>query len=267
MNAVPQKGSEMNLTLGGIDLNNSGSVVVKADKKLLTVLFPDGRDGRAFTLKAETLEDLYEWKAALDEALAQSPSATLVVGQNGIFRNDQTDAFDGSVEQKKQPVKSLVIGRPILLALEDIDGTPSFLEKALRFVEVHGVKVEGILRQAADVDDVEHRIREYEQGKINFSPEEDAHVIADCVKVPSIIKGKYKNLLIGDKCFWNSYDYYFLHGIVPVCSSGVTIISSTGILLQCTARSMSGKQIVILIGVFYVLFLLPLAFILFIYFN
>lgn len=80
------------MTLGGIDLNNSGrlayclnvnlflmimrivinrcimflsgsvlltsydfglffSVVVKADKKLLTVLFPDGRDGRAFTLK------------------------------------------------------------------------------------------------------------------------------------------------------------------------------------------------------------------------
>lgn len=27
-----------------------------------------------------------------------------------------------------------------------------------------GVKVEGILRQAADVDDVERRIREYEQG-------------------------------------------------------------------------------------------------------
>lgn len=27
------------------------SVVVKVDKKLLTVLFPDGRDGRAFTLK------------------------------------------------------------------------------------------------------------------------------------------------------------------------------------------------------------------------
>ena len=67
----------MNLTLGGIDLNNSGryvlalfdsffcallifpclrvvsfcSVVVREDKKLLTVLFPDGRDGRAFTLK------------------------------------------------------------------------------------------------------------------------------------------------------------------------------------------------------------------------
>jgi hypothetical protein len=28
-----------------------------------------------------------------------------------------------------------------------------------------GIKVEGILRQAADVDDVEHRIKEYEQGK------------------------------------------------------------------------------------------------------
>ncbi|PSS17363.1 Rho GTPase-activating protein [Actinidia chinensis var. chinensis] len=126
-NAVPQKGGEVNLTLGGIDLNNSGSVVVKADKKLLTVLFPDGL-------------------------------------------------------KEKQPVKSLVLGRPILLALEDIDGTPSFLEKAFRFVEDHGVKVEGILRQAADVDDVEHRIREYEQGKIDFSPEEDAHVIADCAK-------------------------------------------------------------------------------------
>jgi hypothetical protein len=47
-NAVLHKGSDVNLTLGGIDLNNSGSVVVRAEKKLLTVLFPDGR---AFTLK------------------------------------------------------------------------------------------------------------------------------------------------------------------------------------------------------------------------
>lgn len=29
-------------------------------------------------------------------------------------------------------------GRPILLALEDIDGSPSFLEKALCFLEKHG---------------------------------------------------------------------------------------------------------------------------------
>lgn len=38
----------------------------------------------------------------------------------------------------KRPVKSLVVGRPILLALEDIDGGPSFLEKALRFLEKNG---------------------------------------------------------------------------------------------------------------------------------
>lgn len=36
------------------------------------------------------------------------------------------------------PVKSSVIGRPVLLALEDVDGTPSFLEKALNFMEEYG---------------------------------------------------------------------------------------------------------------------------------
>ncbi|KAL9256110.1 Rho GTPase-activating protein REN1-like protein [Drosera capensis] len=76
----------------------------------------------------------------------------------------------------------MVIGRPILLALEEIDGSPSFLEKALRFIEAQGVKVEGILRQAADVEEVKRRVHEYEQGKTEFSPAEDAHVIADCVK-------------------------------------------------------------------------------------
>ncbi|XP_023001914.1 rho GTPase-activating protein REN1 isoform X2 [Cucurbita maxima] len=182
-NAVPQKGGEANLTLGGIDLNNSGSVVVKSEKKLLTVLFPDGREGRAFTLKAETLEDLYEWKAALENALAQAPSSA---NANGILKNDKMEPNNGSSETLKdgqpQPGRPRVLGRPILLALEDVDGTPSFLEKALRFIETHGVKVEGILRQAADVDDVEHRLRGYEQGKIEFSPEEDAHVVGDCVK-------------------------------------------------------------------------------------
>ena len=38
----------------------------------------------------------------------------------------------------RRPVRSLVVGRPILLALEDIDGSPSFLEKALRHVEAYG---------------------------------------------------------------------------------------------------------------------------------
>ncbi|KAG8369187.1 hypothetical protein BUALT_Bualt15G0125100 [Buddleja alternifolia] len=182
-NVIPQKGSEVNLTLGGIDLNSSGSVVVKEDKKLITVLFTDGRDGRAFTLKAETMEDLHGWKVALEEAISNAPNPALVMGQNGI-RNDQSNGDDVSSEQLKdrQIVKSLVIGGPILLALEDIDGTPSFLEKALRFLEEYGVKIEGILRQAADVDDVEHRIHEYEKGKIDFLPEEDPHVIADCIK-------------------------------------------------------------------------------------
>ncbi|XP_037497563.1 rho GTPase-activating protein 7 [Jatropha curcas] len=168
--ALPQRGGEVNLTLGGIDLNNSGSVVVREDKKLLTVLFPDGRDGRAFTLKAETSEDLYEWKTALEHALAQAPSAALVMGHNGIFRSDTNEAIEGSFHQwrDKRPVKSLVVGRPILLALEDIDGGPSFLEKALRFLEKFGTKVEGILRQSADVEEVERRVQEYEQGKSEF---------------------------------------------------------------------------------------------------
>ena len=43
-----------------------------------------------------------------------------------------------SAGREKRPIKSLVVGRPILLALEDIDGSPSFLEKALRFLERHG---------------------------------------------------------------------------------------------------------------------------------
>ncbi|XP_058088209.1 rho GTPase-activating protein REN1-like isoform X3 [Magnolia sinica] len=183
---APQKGSEANLTLGGIDLNNSASVVVRADKKLLTVLFP-GRDGRAFTLKAETSEDMYEWKTALEAALAQAPggaTATLAVEQSGIFLNEAPDAIEGSFEQwrDKRPAKSSIIGRPVLHALEDTDGTPSFLEKALRFIEQYGVKVEGILRQSADVDEVERRVQEYEQGKNEFSPNEDAHLIADCIK-------------------------------------------------------------------------------------
>ncbi|KAK4278864.1 hypothetical protein QN277_016646 [Acacia crassicarpa] len=182
--ALPQRGGEVNLTLGGIDLNNSGSVVVREDKKLLTVLFPDGRDGRAFTLKAETSEDLYEWKTALEQALAQAPSAALVMGQNGIFRSDASDSIEGSFHQwrDKRPVKSLVVGRPILLALEDIDGGPSFLEKALQFLEKYGTKAEGILRQSADVEEVDRRVQEYEQGKNEFSPDEDAHVVGDCVK-------------------------------------------------------------------------------------
>ncbi|KAL8162380.1 hypothetical protein V2J09_013869 [Rumex salicifolius] len=193
-NATTQKNLETNLPLGGIDLNSSGSVDVKPDKKLLNVVFPDGRDGRTFTLKAETIEDLYEWKNTLETAIAQAPSATPVTGENGILNGEQAEAAaaKGPSEQQKDkpPAKSTVIGRPVLLALQDIDGSPSFLEKALDFIEQYdyiesdrtGVKTEGILRQAADVEEVERRVYEYEHGKTEFSPNEDAHVIADCVK-------------------------------------------------------------------------------------
>ena len=50
-------------------------------------------------LQAETLEDLYEWKTALENALAEAPNAALAMGQNGIFRSDQAGAPDGSLEQ------------------------------------------------------------------------------------------------------------------------------------------------------------------------
>ncbi|KAI7754525.1 hypothetical protein M8C21_028895 [Ambrosia artemisiifolia] len=183
-NASSERGGEANLTLGGIDINSSGSVAVKIDKKLLTVLFPDGREGRSFTLKAETLEDLLEWKAALVEALENAPAVGTGTGQTGISTNEKGENDDGFHEQSKDhsPPKSLVLGRPVLLALEDVDGTPSFLEKALRYVEEHGIKVEGILRQAADVELVERRIQEYEQGKTEFTADEDGHVIGDCIK-------------------------------------------------------------------------------------
>jgi hypothetical protein len=49
--------------------------------------------------QAESSEDLYEWKTALENALAQAPSASLVMGQNGFFQNDQADGADGSLEQ------------------------------------------------------------------------------------------------------------------------------------------------------------------------
>ncbi|MCO5595651.1 hypothetical protein L7F22_049696 [Adiantum nelumboides] len=175
------KGGESILALGGIDLNSSGRVLVKADKKLLTVLFPDGR---AFTLKAETTEDLEDWKDSLERAISAAPSPDVIMGHSGIFKTDSIDATIEPVDigRSRKPVKSMVVGRPILLALEDIDGSPSFLEKALSFIEQHGVGVEGILRQSADVDEVEQRVRDYEQGKIHFSPDEDAHVIGDCIK-------------------------------------------------------------------------------------
>ncbi|KAF8775838.1 hypothetical protein HU200_004231 [Digitaria exilis] len=179
-NVPPPRGAEPIVTLGGIDLNSSGSVVVKEERKLLTVLFPDGRDGRTFTLKAETTEDLNEWRSALESALAQAPSVANTTDQNPIFSTEV--AAEPAEAPAEQSEDSSVIGRPAEFALVDADGSPSFLEKALKFIEDHGVKVEGILRQSADVEEVKSRVRDYEKGKIEFSPEEDAHVIGDCIK-------------------------------------------------------------------------------------
>lgn len=44
------------------------------------------------------MEDLHEWKAALEEALLNAPHAT-ATGQNGIFKNDQLNAADASSDQ------------------------------------------------------------------------------------------------------------------------------------------------------------------------
>jgi hypothetical protein len=43
--------------------------------------------------------------------------------------------------RERSRVKSVVVGRPILLALEEIDGSPAFLEKALSFLETYGMLV------------------------------------------------------------------------------------------------------------------------------
>ena len=51
-----------------------------------------------FVSQAETMEDLHEWKAALEEALLNAPHAT-ATGQNGIFKNDQLNAADASSDQ------------------------------------------------------------------------------------------------------------------------------------------------------------------------
>ncbi|ONK75312.1 uncharacterized protein A4U43_C03F15540 [Asparagus officinalis] len=184
-NVLPQKGIEANTVLGAIDFSNSGSIVVKTDKKFLTISIPDAPpDARTFTLKGETSEELQEWKTALENAIEQAPSATASVSHSGSFRTETANSVEASFEQRKdvKPTESTIIGRPVLLALEDVDGSPSFLEKALRFIEDYGIKVEGILRQSADVEEVLRRFREYEQGKNEFSPDEDAHVIGDCIK-------------------------------------------------------------------------------------
>lgn len=48
--------------------------------------------------QTETLEELNEWKAVLEGALAQAPSANQVMGPSGIFLNEVADSIEASVD-------------------------------------------------------------------------------------------------------------------------------------------------------------------------
>ncbi|KAJ3674150.1 hypothetical protein LUZ60_006142 [Juncus effusus] len=115
------------------------------------------------------------------------PSDSSSDKQSGICLNCQIiksgHLLVSSKVNEKLAEKSTVIHKPVDFALEDENGNPSFLEKALCFIEDYGIKVEGILRQSADVEEVKRRVHDYEQGKDEFLPNEDAHVIGDCIKL------------------------------------------------------------------------------------
>lgn len=61
-----------------------------------------------FFWQADTMEDLQEWKVALESALTQAPSASHVMSQNGIFTNDHADA-PVSVEEQSMFVTFLLV--------------------------------------------------------------------------------------------------------------------------------------------------------------
>lgn len=50
-------------------------------------------------MQAETYEDLYDWKTALEQALAHAPNAALIMGHNGMFRAETNEAIEGSFHQ------------------------------------------------------------------------------------------------------------------------------------------------------------------------
>lgn len=55
--------------------------------------------------QAETLEDLYKWKIALEDALARAPNFSFVTGQNGSWRNVHSNLDDACFEQRKHLIK------------------------------------------------------------------------------------------------------------------------------------------------------------------
>ncbi|KAL2892905.1 Rho GTPase-activating protein REN1 [Bienertia sinuspersici] len=66
-------------------------------------------------LQAETIEDLQEWKTALENALEQAPIATNNAGQNGVLKNEQSDAANGSAEQR-MVLFAVIFNLPALLS-------------------------------------------------------------------------------------------------------------------------------------------------------
>ncbi|PWZ46288.1 Rho GTPase-activating protein 7 [Zea mays] len=78
---LPQRSGEVNLTLGGIDLK----LPQRSGEVNLTFW------------EAESSKDLFKWKTSLEEALAQAPNAALMMGHNGIFRNDTTDVYEEAI--------------------------------------------------------------------------------------------------------------------------------------------------------------------------
>ncbi|CAI5493319.1 unnamed protein product [Closterium sp. Naga37s-1] len=181
----PRGRIDISSAIGGIEFNNAGKVHIKPDKKQLSLTFPDGH---AFTFKTDTLEDLEEWRDALEDAISKAPPPSVMMGlpRDTLFRGDGLDIGDNDGPPgpgKERRLRSMLLCRPFSLALEDVNGSPSFLEKALQFIEVHGVKLEGILRAAADVEQVERRLKEYEEGHTEFEDGENPHVVGDCVKL------------------------------------------------------------------------------------
>ncbi|KAL5649066.1 hypothetical protein ACJX0J_039875, partial [Zea mays] len=78
---LPQRSGKVNLTLGGIDLK----LPQRSGEVNLTFW------------EAESSKDLFEWKTSLEVALAQAPNAALMMGHNGIFRNDTTDVYEEAI--------------------------------------------------------------------------------------------------------------------------------------------------------------------------
>ncbi len=60
-------------------------------------------------MQAETVEDVDDWKEALERALEAAPNAALVVGHETAFRNDSHDAFEGFADHGESQIPKLLL--------------------------------------------------------------------------------------------------------------------------------------------------------------